>query len=73
MSKLWPLPRRLQGPSPGGLTALQVKIFSREFKDEETTNYELGIKSELFNNRLRINATAFYTVFSDLQFFGTAA
>lgn len=31
-------------------------------------NYELGIKSELFNNRLRINATAFYTEFSDLQF-----
>ena len=50
------------------LTASLREGFSREFKDEDTTNYELGIKSELFNNRLRINATAFYTEFSDLQF-----
>ena len=56
------------GTKSGGFNGVASEGFSREFKDEETTNYELGIKSELFNNRLRINATAFYTVFSDLQF-----
>lgn len=56
------------GTKSGGFNGVASEDFSREFKDEETTNYELGIKSELFNNRLRINATAFYTEFSDLQF-----
>jgi iron complex outermembrane receptor protein len=39
-----------------------------EFDEEKTTNYELGIKTELFDNRLKLNATAFYSVFDDLQF-----
>ena len=39
----------------------------REFDDEETTNYELGIKSTALDNRLRINATAFYTVVENYQ------
>ena len=56
------------GTKSGGFNGVAAEGFSREFKDEDTTNYELGIKSELFNNRLRINATAFYTEFSDLQF-----
>jgi len=34
---------------------------------EEAINYELGIKSDLLNNTLRINVTAFYTDYDDLQ------
>lgn len=56
------------GAKSGGFNGVGSEAYSREFKDEKTINYELGIKSELFNNRLRINATAFYTEFSDLQF-----
>ena len=36
--------------------------------DEESDSFELGIKSELMDGRLRINATAFHTKFKNLQF-----
>jgi iron complex outermembrane receptor protein len=39
-----------------------------EFDEEKTSNFELGIKTELFENRLKLNATAFYSEFDDLQF-----
>ena len=36
--------------------------------DEETaTNFEIGAKTELWDNRLRLNATAFFTTYEDLQ------
>lgn len=34
---------------------------------ESATNYELGFKSELLDRRLRVNATAFYMDYKDLQ------
>ena len=37
-------------------------------KPETSDSYEIGIKSDLFDNRLRINAAAFYTKYDDLQF-----
>ncbi len=36
--------------------------------DEESDSWEAGIKSDLMNGRLRMNATAFYTTFENLQF-----
>ncbi len=36
--------------------------------DETSKSYEIGIKSDWLDQRLRINATAFYTEFADLQF-----
>ena len=56
------------GTKSGGFNGVAGEGESREFKDEDTTNYELGIKSQLFDNRLQVNASAFYTEFSDLQF-----
>ncbi len=45
------------GPSSGDL-----------FVDPEIpTNYETGIKSQWLENRLRVNATAYYTQFKDFQ------
>ena len=56
------------GTKSGGFNGVAGEGAPREFKDEDTTNYELGIKSQLFDNRLRLNASAFYTEFNDLQF-----
>lgn len=36
--------------------------------DEESESFEVGIKSDWLDGRLRINATAFHTEFNDLQF-----
>ncbi len=44
-----------------------------EFDEEKTNNYELGVKTELFENRLKLNATAFYSEFDDLQFLAQKA
>ena len=40
---------------------------------ELSTNYEIGLKADLLENTLRLNATAFYSDIEDLQFqrFGT--
>lgn len=56
------------GSKSGGFNGVAGEGEPREFKDEDTTNYELGIKSQLFDNRLQLNASAFYTEFDDLQF-----
>ncbi|MAH93813.1 MAG: hypothetical protein CME99_11645 [Hyphomonas sp.] len=37
------------------------------FDEESSTNYELGIKSELFNRRVRLNTSVFYVDYEDLQ------
>lgn len=36
------------------------------FEEEELWNYEIGIKAELFERRLRLNASAFYLEWNDL-------
>jgi len=36
---------------------------------EKVNNYEIGVKTDSFNNRLRLNATAFYLDYADLQQF----
>jgi len=40
--------------------------FSQTFAEEESTSYEFGLKSELFNRRLRVNAAIFMTDYDDL-------
>ncbi len=39
----------------------------RSFEPEEAINYEVGLKSDLLNGRLRINTAAFFTDYQDLQ------
>jgi iron complex outermembrane receptor protein len=50
-----------QAPFPG-----QAVI---PLEPESATNYELGVKSEFLENRLRVNASVFYTDYEDLQVF----
>ena len=42
-------------------------IVNEPFKEETLWNYEIGIKSEWFDRRLRVNAAAFFVDWSDLQ------
>ncbi|MCA9262037.1 MAG: TonB-dependent receptor [Planctomycetales bacterium] len=37
------------------------------YNPEELTSYEIGVKSQLFDNRLRANAAVFYSDYKDLQ------
>ena len=59
-----------RGYRTGGLTALspdpsQPPLYP--YKPEFSNNIELGIKNNLFNNRLRLNITAFLTHVTDAQ------
>ena len=55
------------GTKSGGFNTVNGAADAREFDDESTTSYELGLKSELLDARMRFNATAFYTEIDDYQ------
>jgi iron complex outermembrane receptor protein len=40
---------------------------STPYKDEQVDNFEVGVKSELFDHRLRLNVNAFRAEYSNLQ------
>ena len=56
------------GSKSGGFNGSAGEVADRTYDDEDTTNYELGLKSQFLDNRLQINASIFYTEFDDLQF-----
>jgi outer membrane receptor protein involved in Fe transport len=58
------------GYKAGGFDADNALDRSREFEDEEVISYELGLKTELWDNRARINTAIFYSEFDDLQVSG---
>ena len=55
------------GTKSGGFQSVNGTVDDREFDDEDTTTYELGLKSTLLDARLRINAAAFYSQIDDFQ------
>jgi iron complex outermembrane receptor protein len=58
-----------EGFKSGGVTAAlatRPSDFS-PFGPEEQTTYEVGIKSDLFDRRVRVNVAAFHSDYSDLQ------
>lgn len=55
------------GTKSGGFQTVNGEADSREFDDEDTLTYELGIKSTLLDARLRANASAFYSEIDDFQ------
>lgn len=55
------------GSKSGGFNSVSGAPEDRQFDDEDTSSYELGIKSSWLDNALRINATAFYTEVEDYQ------
>ena len=56
------------GTKSGNFNGVNGAPEEREFDDEDTTSYELGVKSTLLDSTLRINAAAFYTEVEDYQF-----
>jgi iron complex outermembrane receptor protein len=55
------------GFSPRPSNGLQLA----PFLSEEVENFEIGAKSEWFDNRLRLNANTFFTTYTDQQIFIT--
>lgn len=51
------------GVGPRPFNAAQA----REFNPEEVTSYEIGVKTDLFDRKLRFNASAFYNKLKDAQ------
>lgn len=56
------------GTKSGNFNGVNGAANSREFEDEHTTSYEVGLKSELANSTVRLNAAAFLTDVEDFQF-----
>lgn len=59
-----------QGYRAGGLTQLgldpsQPPLYA--YKPEYSNNFEVGVKNNYFDNRLRLNLAAFYTIVADAQ------
>ncbi|WP_176594206.1 TonB-dependent receptor [Sphingobium sp. EM0848] len=52
------------GYKAGGFNA---RSFDTGFDPENLTSYEIGLKTELFDRRLRFNATAYYADHKDVQ------
>jgi len=58
-----------RGFTAGGFNteASSVRAFSTPFEPETVTNFELGLKSQWFNNRLRFNTSVFKMKYKDKQ------
>ena len=56
------------GTSLGNSPEIGAPAFSRQFEDETLWNYELGLKSEWFDHRVRLNGAVFYMDWNDMQF-----
>jgi iron complex outermembrane receptor protein len=55
------------GSKSGNFNGVGGTVDEREFDDETTLSYELGLKSTLLDSRLRLNAAAFLTQIDDFQ------
>ena len=57
-----------QGYKSGGFNVFSVTATDNaEYRPESVNNYELGLKSEFLDSRLRVNIAAFYMDYTDLQ------
>ncbi|ARN74552.1 TonB-dependent receptor [Oceanicoccus sagamiensis] len=58
-----------EGYKAGGtqFTAPNLEVASQLFDPEELSSYEVGVKSELLDRTLRLNASVFYYDYQDLQ------
>lgn len=57
-----------RGYKNGGLNSIGSGAAFTPFEPETLWTYEIGLKSELFDRRIRVNAALFRSDYSDLQF-----
>ncbi len=58
-----------EGAKPGGLNgSAGASIGQPDYAQEESENYEIGAKFDLFDNRMRLNTAAYYTDATNVQF-----
>lgn len=57
------------GYKPGGFQTHSAAAADESYDSEHTWNYEVGMKSSFFDNKLDINVAAFYTQMEDQQLF----
>jgi len=55
------------GFKSGGFNQVRVNNLPSEFDDEEALAFELGAKTQWFDNRLTVNLTGFFTDYDDFQ------
>lgn len=55
------------GFNPSPTTVPLPAVIDQPFRPEKLWSYELGLKSEWFDRRLRVNASVFYSHWTDLQ------
>lgn len=58
-----------QGYRPGGINPSVRDPKLAVFDQETTLNFELGTKNNFFNNRLKLNLTAFFVTYKDQQIY----
>ncbi|MEM8661238.1 MAG: TonB-dependent receptor, partial [Pseudomonadota bacterium] len=56
------------GSKSGNFNGVNGQPDEREFDDEDTISYEVGLKSTWLDSSLRVNAAGFYTEIDDYQF-----
>ncbi|WP_374571254.1 TonB-dependent receptor [Phenylobacterium sp.] len=57
-----------QGYKSGGFNVFSITdTDDGKYRPETVNNYEVGLKSEFFDSRLRVNASVFYMDYQDLQ------
>ncbi|MEO0410417.1 MAG: TonB-dependent receptor [Pseudomonadota bacterium] len=62
--------QRYAGTQPEPAVGADENIFNNPisgFDPEELTTYEIGFKSDLFDNRVRLNIAAYFSEYKDLQ------
>ncbi len=55
------------GVKPGGFNPRATRSEEQSFGNEKNTTYEIGFKTQLFDRRVRLNASAFYIKLKGLQ------
>lgn len=56
-----------RGYRTGGFNPAETTRFNRDYKDEISDNYEIGIKTSWWNNRFILNGSVFYNNFENQQ------
>ncbi len=57
------------GYKPGGVQPGVLAPIPESYKPEDVTNYEVGLKTRLLDNKLTLRAAGFYEDYTDLQVF----